>query len=89
MATYDKIGAMTVIAAADLADATHAINLVQATSYNGAANSGKVVGHTYLRDNGSSSYDLAIPLAAGATGAWLIIGTGSAAEDGNSVVTPS
>ena len=89
MATYDKIGNMTVIAAADLADATHAINIVQPTSYNGSDNSGKVLGRQYLRDNGSDSYDIAIPLEAGATGKWLIIGTGSAAEDGNSVVTPA
>lgn len=89
MADPTKLGPLTVLAAADIADATHAINLVQPTSFNGVANTGKVVGQMYLRDNGSNSYDIAIPLEAGATGAWLIIGTGSSAEDGNSVVTPS
>ena len=89
MASYDKLGPMTILAAADIADTDHAINQVQPTSFNGSTNSSKVLGQMYLRDNGSNSYDIAIPLEAGPTGKWLIIGTGSSAEDGNSVVTPS
>lgn len=89
MATPTKLGPMTVILAADIADSSHPINLNQPTSFNGADNAGKVVGQMYLRDNGSNSYDIAVPLETGATGKWLIIGTGSSAEDGNAVVTPA
>lgn len=89
MADVTKLGPMSVIAAADIADATHPINTEQSTQFNGQAGLGKSVGHMYLRDNGSDSYDIAIPLESGATGKWLIVGTGSAAEDGNSVVTPA
>lgn len=89
MATPTKIGNKTVILAADIANAAHPINLNQPTAFNGAANTGKVLGQIYLRNNGSNSYDIAIPIEKGATGKWLIIGTGSAAEDGNSIVTPS
>lgn len=89
MADTTKIGPMTVIAAADIADATHPINQVASSQANGQAGVAKVKGQMYLRDNGSDSYDIAVPLEDGNTGKWLIIGTGSAAEDGNAVVTPA
>lgn len=83
MADITKLGRLTVIAAADIASAAHAINTEQSTQYNDQAGVGKVVGEIYLRDNGANAYDFAIPLEAGATGKWRIIGTVSA------VITPA
>ncbi len=83
MASYDKLGPLTILAAADIASAAHAINKTQPTSFNGSTNSGKVIGQIYLRDNGTNDYDIAIPIETGTTGKWVIIGTGGA------VVTPS
>ena len=82
MADVTKIGNMTVVAAADIADAAHPINTVQSTQYNDQAGLGKVLGRMYLRDNGSSDYDIVIPIAAGATGKWILFEAGVA-------VTPS
>lgn len=83
MADITKLGAMTVIAAADIADTTHPINTEQSSQFNGQAGVGKVVGAVYLRDNGSNDYDFAVPIETGATGKWVIIGTGGA------VITPA
>lgn len=83
MADTGKIGVLTTIAAADIADATHPINLTQSSQFNGQAGLGKVLGGIYLRDNGANDYDFAIPIEAGATGKWVIIGTGGA------VITPA
>lgn len=83
MGDVTKLGDKTVILAADIADSSHPINTVQSSQANGQAGVGKVLGRIYLRDNGSNDYDIAIPLEAGSTGKWAIIGTGG------SVVTPS
>lgn len=83
MADTTKVGNMTKILAVDIADSSHPINTVQSSQANGQAGIGKVVGRMYLRDNGSDDYDIAIPIAEGATGKWVIIGTGG------SVITPS
>lgn len=83
MGTPTKLGTMTLILAADIADSSHPINMNQPTSFNGAANVGKVVGQMYLRDNGSDDYDIAIPIETGSTGKWVIIGASGA------VITPS
>ena len=83
MATPVKVGKLTKILAADIADADHPINQVTPTAFDGAENCGKVIGEIYLRDNGTNDYDFAIPIEAGSTGKWVIIGTGGA------VITPS
>jgi len=83
MANVTKLGAMSVIMAADIADRDHPINTVSSSQFNGQAGLGKVVGAMYLRNNGSNDYDIAIPIEAGPTGKWAIIGTGG------TVVTPS
>lgn len=83
MADVSKLGPLTKILAADIADMAHPINTEQSTQYNDQAGVGKVVGHMYLRDNGSNDLEIAIPIEAGATGKWVIIGTSGA------VITPS
>ena len=82
MADLTKIGNMSVIAAADVADKDHPINTEQSTQYNDQAGVGKVLGRMYLRDNGSADYDIVIPVASGPTGKWILFEAGTA-------VTPS
>lgn len=82
MADVTKLGNMTVVAAADIADTTHPINTVTNSQANGQAGIGKVPGRMYLRDNGSGDYDIVIPTAEGATAPWLLFEAGTA-------VTPS
>ena len=82
MADVTKIGNMTVVAAADIADSSHPINTEQSSQYNDQDGIGKVLGRMYLRDNGAADYDIVIPVATGATGKWILFEAGTA-------VTPS
>lgn len=82
MADVTKLGPLTVIAAADIADVDHPINTKASSQYNGQAGVGKVPGMLYLRDNGSGDYDIVIPTGTGATDPWLLFEAGTA-------VTPS
>jgi hypothetical protein len=82
MADTTKIGNMTVIAAADIADSSHPMNTEQSSQYNDQAGLGKVLGRMYIRDNGSEDYDLVMPIGSGATGKWIVFGR-------ESTVTPS
>lgn len=83
MADVTKLGDKTVIAAADIADATHPINTVQSSQYNGQDGIGKVLGRLYIRDNGSDDYDIVMPFEEGATGKWSVL------DGSGTVVTPS
>lgn len=83
MADVTKIGNMSVIAAADVADASHAINTVQSTQFNGQTGLGKVLGRMYLRDNGSNDYDIVMPFEEGATGKWAVL------DGSGTVITPA
>lgn len=78
MTDVTKLGKMTVIAAADMADASHPINTVQSSQANGQAGVGAVEGRLYLQDNGSGDLNLALR----SNGTWLIFGR-------ESTVTPS
>ena len=78
MADVTKIGNMTVVAAADIADASHAINTVASSQANGQDGIGKVPGRMYLRDNGSSDYDIVIPTGSNPTDPWLLFEAGTA-----------
>lgn len=82
MADVTKLGGLTVIAAADVADSSHPINTAQSSQFNGQDGVGKVLGRMYLRDNGSDDYDIVIPIEEGATGKWILFEAGTA-------VTPS
>jgi hypothetical protein len=77
MADVTKIGNLTVIAAADIADATHPINTPTGSQFNDQAGITKVLGRMYLRDNGGNDYDLVIPITAGATGLWMLVESGT------------
>lgn len=83
MTETSKLGCMTVILAADIADSAHPINKIGSSQSRGSLGVQKVLGRMYLRDNGSEDYDVAIPLEEGPTGKWIIIGTGG------EIVTPS
>lgn len=78
-----KIGSQTVILAADIADSSHPINLNSATSFNGIANAGAVVGQLYIRDNGTNDYDIVMKIEIGATGKWVVL------DGSGTVITPS
>lgn len=78
MADVTKLGNMTVIAAADVADVDHPINTRAGSQYNGQAGVAKVPGRLYLRDNGSGDYDLVMPTGDGATDPWLLFEAGTA-----------
>lgn len=71
MADVTKMGNMTVIATADMADASHAINKTQSSQANGQDGVGAVAGRLYVRDNGSGDYDLALRTE---DGKWIIFG---------------
>ncbi len=79
MADTTKLGALTVIAAADMADATHPINKNLPTSANGQAGVSAVAGRMYIQDNGSGDLNLALRTDAGT---WVIFGR-------ESTVTPA
>lgn len=79
MADVTKMGALTIVAAADLAARSHPINKVQSSQANGQAGVGAVVGRLYIRDNGANDYDLALRLP---NGTWAIYGR-------ESTVTPA
>jgi hypothetical protein len=83
MADITKIGDKTVIAAADIADASHPINTRSGSQYNDQAGVQKVAGRFYLRDNGSSDYDIVMPLGEGATDDWAVL------DGSGATVTPS
>ncbi len=83
MADLTKLGDKTVIAAADIADASHAINTPSGSQYNGQAGVTKVVGRFYIRDNGSDDYDIVMPLGDGATDDWAVL------DGSGATVTPS
>jgi len=83
MADVTKIGDKTVILAADIADATHPINTEQSSQFNGQDGIGKVLGRFYIRDNGGNDYDIVMPIAKGATGAWAVL------DGSGATVTPS
>lgn len=78
MADVTKLGNMTVVAAADIADATHPINTVASSQYNDQDGVGKVPGRMYLRDNGSGDYDIVIPTGIQPTDPWLLFEAGTA-----------
>lgn len=81
MAALTKMGSLTVVAAADLADVDHEINVVSDARV-GSDGVGKHAGMMVLRDNGSSDYDLAIATGSAAASPWLVYGR-------ESTVTPS
>lgn len=83
MGDVTKLGTLTKVLAADIADKDHPINQSAGSQYNGQAGVAKVVGRMYLRDNGTNDFDIAIPIEEGSTGKWVIIGTGGA------VITPA
>lgn len=83
MADVTKLGKLTVIAAADIADASHPINTTSSSQFNGQAGITKVVGELYLRDNGSNDYDIVTPLGNGATDLWAVL------DGSGATVTPS
>ena len=83
MADVTKLGDKSVIAAADIADASHAINTAAGSQFNGQDGLSKVVGRLYIRDNGSDDYDIVMPLGAGATDKWAIL------DGAGATVTPS
>ena len=76
MADVTKIGNMTVVAAADIADIAHPINTTAGSQYNDQAGIAKVTGRMYLRDNGSSDYDIVIPTGTGAADPWILLESG-------------
>lgn len=78
MANVTKLGNMTVIAAADIADVDHPINTKASSQYNGQDGIGKVTGRLYLRDNGSGDYDLVMPTGVEPTDPWLLFEAGTA-----------
>lgn len=71
MTDTTKLGDLTVITAASIADPTHPINTTASSQYNGQPGLQKKLGRQYLRDNGGGDYDIAIPVETGPTGAWL------------------
>lgn len=77
MADVTKLGNLTVVAAADIADISHAINTPVGSQYNDQDGIGKVPGRIYLRDNGSSDYDLVIPTGTAAADPWILIESGT------------
>lgn len=79
MADVTKLGALSVIAAADMADVDHPINQNASSQANGQAGVAAVPGRLYIQDNGSSDYNLALRTDAGT---WIIFGR-------ESTVTPS
>lgn len=81
MAALTKMGSLTVVAAADLADVDHDIN-VRGDARVGSTGVGKTAGMLVLRDNGGGDYDLAIATGDGATDPWLVYGR-------EATVTPS
>lgn len=83
MADVTKLGDKTVIAAADVADASHPINTRAGSQYNGQSGVQKVVGRFYLRDNGSNDYDIVTPLGENATDAWAVL------DGSGTTVTPA
>jgi hypothetical protein len=83
MADVTKLGDKTVIAAADIADASHPINKNAGSQANGQAGVSKVVGRLYIRDNGSDDYDIVMPLGNGSTDKWAIL------DGAGATVTPS
>lgn len=78
MADVTKLGSLTVIAAADIADISHPINTPTNSQYNGQAGVGKVTGRMYLRDNGGGDYDLVIATGTDADSPWLLFEAGTA-----------
>jgi hypothetical protein len=78
MADVTQLGSMTVIAAADMADASHPINQNASSQANGQAGVAAVDGRLYLQDNGSGDLNLALRSA----GTWIIFGR-------ESTVTPA
>jgi hypothetical protein len=81
MTALTKLGYLTVVAAADLADVDAQINL-RGDARVGSDGVGKRAGMMVLQDNGSSDYNLAIALGDAPTDGWLIYGR-------ESTVTPS
>lgn len=78
MANVTQLGNLSVIAAADMADASHPINTVQSSQANGQAGIGAVDGRIYIQDNGSGDLNLALR----SNGTWIIFGR-------ESTVTPA
>ena len=81
MAAITKLGYLSIVAAADLADATSAINSTSDARV-GSDGVGKRAGMMVLQDNGTLDYNLAISLGSTPTSGWLIYGR-------ESTVTPS
>lgn len=81
MAALTKLGDMTIVAAADLANVAHTIN-VSGDARVGSTGVGKRAGMIVLQDNGTLDYNIAISLGALPTSGWLIFGR-------ESTVTPA
>lgn len=81
MATYTMMGNLTIVPAADIADATAEINVV-GDGRLGSGSGCKHAGMMVLRDNGSADYDIMIATGPAATDKWLLFDAGTA-------VTPS
>jgi len=79
MADVTQMGSMTVIAAADIADASHPINKKGSSQANAQAGVNAVPGRIYVVDNGSGDLDLALRTDAGT---WIVFGA-------QSTVTPA
>lgn len=78
---YTRMGALTIIPAADIADEDSAANVVSAARL-GDAGIGKKAGFLALRDNGSGDYDIVVATGSGKNDKWLLFEAGTA-------VTPS
>lgn len=76
-----KLGAYTTCAAADLADATHAVNLLTDTRI-GSGGIGKHAGAAVLVAGASNVHKMYIATGSTATAPWAPV-------DGGAVVTPS
>lgn len=80
MADVTTLGPQTVVAAADIANASHPINQNASSQYNGQAGVSKVVGQFYIRQNSATDFDIVMPLA---NGTWSVL------DGSGTVVTPA
>jgi hypothetical protein len=81
MAALTKLGELTIVEAADLADVDHTINL-RGDARVGSTGVGKRAGMLVLVKQGTDDYDIALALGEGATAKWIVFERGA-------TVTPS
>ena len=77
MATYTKMGNLTIIPAADIADEDSAANTVSDARV-GSDGIGKTAGMLALRDNGGGDYDIVVATGSGKNAKWLLFEAGTA-----------